>query len=209
MSELTRPISPDDSFSQGDRLVLSLQAGEEWAFGEAFHLYKDMVYSLSYKLLTNKAEALDVTQEVFLTVFKKVGSFRAECSLRTWIYRVTISHAASRNRWWNRRLWKGTLSLDLGLESNNGTRPLELPAQTRSPAREAYSRELRSALSEALRELSFEQRVAVTLRDLEGLTYDEIAEVMGVSIGTVKSRIARGREKLRVLLKDFRGGEDL
>lgn len=209
MSELTRPIGPNDAFTQGDRLVLSLQEGEEWAFAEAFHLYKDMVYSLCYKLLTNKAEALDVTQEVFLTVFKKVGSFRAECSLRTWIYRVTISHAASRNRWWNRRFWKGTLSLDLGLQTSNGTRPLELPARNRSPAREAYSRELRIALSESLKQLSFEQRVAVTLRDLEGLTYDEISEVMGVSIGTVKSRIARGREKLRELLKDFRGGEDL
>ncbi len=209
MSEMTRPISPEDTFNQGDRLVVSLQEGDERAFAEAFHLYKDMVYSLAYKVLTNKAEALDVTQEVFLTVFRKIGSFRAECSLKTWIYRVTISHAASRNRWWKRRFWSRTTSLDLGLQSGNGTRPLDLPGRNRSAARECYSKELRDVLSESLRQLSFEQRVAVVLCDLEGRTYDEIAEVTGVSIGTVKSRIARGREKLRDLLKDFRGGESL
>jgi RNA polymerase sigma-70 factor (ECF subfamily) len=209
MSEMTRPIGPEDTFSQGDRLVDSLQAGDEWAFAEAFHLYKDMVYSLAYKLLTNKAEALDVTQEVFLTVFKKIGSFRAECSLKTWIYRVTISHAASQNRWWKRRLWNRTTSLDLGLQSESGIRPLQLGGPNRSAARECYSKEMRIALSESFKQLSFEQRVAVALRDLEGLTYEEIAEVTSVSIGTVKSRIARGREKLRDLLKDFRGGESL
>jgi len=209
MSELTRPISPEDTFSRGDRLVVSLQEGDEGAFAEAFHLYKDMVYSLAYKLLTNKSEALDVTQEVFLTIFRKIGSFRAECSLKTWIYRVTISHAVSRNRWWKRRLWNRTTSLDLGLQSENGTRPLDLRGRNRSAARECYSKELRSALSESFKQLSFEQRVAVALRDLEGLTYEEIADVTGVSMGTVKSRIARGREKLRDLLKDFRGGDSL
>lgn len=209
MSELTRPISPEETFCESDRLVLSLKAGEEWAFAEAFHLYKDMVYSLACRLLSNKSEASDVTQEVFLTVFKKIGSFRSESSLKTWIYRVTIRHAASRNRWWNRRFWNHTISLDLGIQRGNGIRPLELPGRDRSAVRECHSRELRRVLGESLQQLSFEQRVVVTLRDLEDLTYEEIAELTGANVGTVKSRIARGREKLRVLLKDFRGGEDL
>ena len=209
MAELTRPIHPEDTFSQGDELIIKLQVGDDRAFAEAFQLYKDMVYSLALKLLNDRGEALDVTQEVFLTIFRKIGSFRAECSLRTWIYRITVNQIASRNRWWRRRFWSQTTSLDLPSHPNNGTGHLEVPGRAPSPARECFSGELQVAIRDGFKALPYEQRVAVALRDVENLTYEEIAEITGASLGTVKSRIARGREKLRELLADFRGGSRL
>lgn len=209
MAELTRSIGSDQTFEQGDSLVIRLQEGDETAFAEVFHLYKDMVYTLAIKLLANKADAMDVTQEVFFTLFRKIRSFRGDSSLKTWLYRVAINQAAGRNRWWRRRFWSRTTSLNL--EPDDGTDPMSecVPSGDPSPTREVFSGELRRALDQALRELPFEQRVAMTLRDVEGLSYEEIAEVMETNLGTVKSRISRGRERLRKTLEAFRGGEAL
>ena len=208
MAELTHSISSEATFGQSDRLVLRLKEGEEAAFTEVFHLYKDLVYSLAGKLLADKAEAMDVTQEVFLTLFRRIGTFRGDSSLKTWLYRVAVNQAASRNRWWRRRFWSRTTSLGLGTESE-GSLPFEVPFDGPSPSRECESSELRKRLVESLHALPFEQRVTITLREVEGLTYEEIAEITGVSIGTVKSRIARSRERLREQLREFRGGEQV
>jgi len=199
MAELTRSISSGDTLTESDQLVLRLKEGDEQAFVEAFQLYKDFIYTLAFKLLNDKTEAMDVTQEVFLTLFKKVGAFRGDSSLKTWLYRVAINQATNRNRWWKRRFRHRTLSLDLASKAALSNSPAFQGGYT-SPARECYSRELRQALQEGLQQLPFDQRVAVTLRDVEGLTYEEIAELTQSRIGTVKSRIARGREKLRSLL---------
>lgn len=199
MTELTRSISSGDSLAESDQLVLRLKAGEEQAFVEAFHLYKDFVYTLAHKLLNDKGEAKDVTQEVFLTLFRKVRNFRGDSSLKTWLYRVAINQANNKNRWWKRRFRHRTLSLDLtsrAILRGGGAFQSHCP----SPAGLYYSQELRNALQESLQKLSFDQRVAVILRDVENLTYEEISELTGIKIGTVKSRIARGRERLRKLL---------
>ena len=197
MTELTRSIGSGDAFTESDQLVVRLKEGDEQAFEEAFYLYKDFVYTLAYKLLNDKAEAMDVTQEVFLTMFKKVGSFRGEASLKTWLYRVAINQAANRNRWWKRRFKHRTISLDIATLAGTNTFGVKAP----SPAKQCYSREIREALQESLYKLPFDQRVAITLRDVEGLSYEEIGELTGANLGTVKSRIARGRDKLRTLLK--------
>jgi RNA polymerase sigma-70 factor (ECF subfamily) len=208
MAELTRSFGPEQSFDQSDQLVVRLLEGDKTAFTEAFHLYKDMVYTLAFKLLTDKTESMDVTQEVFFTLYRKISGFRGECSLKTWLYRVTVNEAANRNRWWRRRFRDRTLSLSLGISRDN-LRPLELPSKGESPARTCFSREVKDALEEGLRNLPFDQRVAVALRDVEGLSYEEISEITGTHPGTVKSRIARGREKLRQLLEKYRGGTKL
>lgn len=200
MAELTQSISPSDLLSESDQLVLRLKEGDEPAFVEAFHLYKDFVYTLAFKLLNDKGEAMDVTQEVFVTLFKKVGAFRGDSSLKTWLYRVAINEATNRNRWWKRRFRHRTLSLNLDSHTLLA-RPSAFQSRNPSPARECYLRELQHALQEGLQELPFDQRVAVTLRDVEGLAYEEIAELTNTNIGTVKSRIARGRERLRTLLR--------
>ncbi|UCF37397.1 MAG: sigma-70 family RNA polymerase sigma factor [Acidobacteriota bacterium] len=207
MAELTRTIA-SEAFADRDELVVRLKEGDESAFDEVFQLYKDMVYTLALKLLADKGESMDVTQEVFLTLFRKIHSFRGECSLKTWLYRVAINQAANRNRWWKRHLQSRTVSLSI---SNEPDRPAvrELPSNQPSPLRDCYSAELRKALEKTLSELPFEQRVTITLRDVEGLAYEEIAEVTSTSIGTVKSRIARARIRLRDQLQKFKGGEEL
>jgi len=205
MSELTRAFGSTDSLGESDQLVYRLREGDEQAFVEAFHLYKDFIYTLAFKLLNDKTEAMDVTQEVFVTLFRKVGAFRGDSSLKTWLYRVAINQATNRNRWWKRRFQQRTLSLDLS-SHNLLAKPAYLKSYAASPAGECYSRELRQALQQSLQRLSFDQRVAVTLRDVEGLTYEEIAELTSANVGTVKSRIARGREKLRRLLRPYRKG---
>jgi len=208
MAELTRSIGSEHAFDHGDQLVVRLMEGDETAFIEAFHLYRDMVYTLAFKLLTDKTEAMDVAQDVFLTLFRKISSFRQECSLKTWLYRVTINEAANRNRWWRRKFRDRTVPLGLNLKPGEGM-PLDPPSKDSSPAREYYSGELREFLEEGLRQLPYDQRVAVALRDVEGLSYEEIARITGTQAGTVKSRIARGRERLRQMLEQFKGGTSL
>jgi RNA polymerase sigma-70 factor (ECF subfamily) len=204
----SRSIGTEETFEQADSFLERLRAGDESAFSEVFHLYRDMVYTLAVKLLADKAESLDVTQEVFLTLFRKIKSFRGDCSLKTWLYRVAVNQAANRNRWWKRRQNHRVISLDLPHSSAD-----QPPPSPRSPApsaaRNYLSGEMRRALTQELKQLPFDQRVAVVLRDVEGLTYEEIAEVTGATLGTVKSRIGRGRDRLREALVDFQGGEFL
>jgi RNA polymerase sigma-70 factor, ECF subfamily len=204
MSELSQSFSSGIPFEESEQLILRLKEGEEAAFTEAFELYRDLVYNLSYKLLADKAEAKDNTQEVFLVLFRKIHSFRGDASLKTWLYRVTFNQASNRIRWWRRRLWNRTESLSIRRGNGEG-RAREIPSDEPGPERTALSSELQEALRQALAQLPFEQRAAVALRDVEGLTYEEIAAVVGVQVGTVKSRISRGRERLRELLQEFVG----
>jgi RNA polymerase sigma-70 factor (ECF subfamily) len=205
VAELTHSINSSDTFADSDSIVARLKEGDEAAFSEVFQLYKDLVYTLACKILVDKSESMDTVQEVFLTLHRKISSFRGDCSLKTWIYRIAVNQAANRNRWWKRRFQNRTVTLGLN-RSNGEYRALELPDPAPSPARECFSSEFQRNLQEGLRELPFEQRVAVVLRDAQGLSYEEITEVTGAQVGTVKSRIARGREKLRKRLRPFRGG---
>ncbi len=209
MGDLTRSIG-DVGLQEAESLVVRLKEGEEQAFAEAFQLYKDMVYNLACKLLADKSDALDITQEVFLTLFRKIHRFRGECSLKTWLYRVTLNQAANRNRWWRRRLRHRTAPLTLGLERGDGMMAREPRSQDPSPQRLILSRETKEALEKGLEKLPPEQRAAIVLRDVQHLTYEEISRVTGAHVGTVKSRIARGRERLREILRaHYPSGEKL
>jgi RNA polymerase sigma-70 factor, ECF subfamily len=208
MGELTGSIGSRIGFQEAEDLIVRLKECDEQAFSEVFHLYRDLVYTLSVKLLADKTEAMDVTQEVFVTLFRKINGFRGECSLKTWLYRVTLNQAANRNRWWKRRFRHRTESLSLGLKDEDHSVP-EPAGNEPWPDRVVYSGEIQRALQEALEELPFDQRVAVVLRDVEGLSYEDVAEIVDAEIGTVKSRIARGRERLKDRLKPYREGARL
>jgi len=205
MGELTTSVRSNVSFESVESLVAGLKAQDEAAFAEVFELYKDMVYTLCCKLLSERSDAMDVTQEVFLTLYRKIGAFRGDCSLKTWLYRVTLNQAANRNRWWRRRFRNRTVSLNLIVEHEGETR-IDPMCPKPLADREVLSSELQQAINEGLGKLPFEQRAALVLRDVQGLSYEEVAEVTAVQIGTVKSRIARGRERLRGLLQDFQPG---
>jgi RNA polymerase sigma-70 factor (ECF subfamily) len=175
-------------------------------FDEIFERYHSMVFHLTYRVLGDREEALDVSQEVFLTIFRKMNRFRGESSLKTWIYRIAVNRASNRCRWWNRLRRRGTVSLDEHL-SRDHTRGLSetLEADGRSPEQALLEQEERAQIEESLLKLPVQQRVAVIMRDIEGLSYEEIAEFMQVSLGTVKSRIARGREELKRRLNGVLG----
>ncbi len=205
MAQLTTSIHSEIAMSHGETLVSRLKARDEAAFEEVFELYKDMVYSLATKLLTDKSEAYDVTQDVFLVLYRQVKRFRGECSLKTWLYRVTLNQAANRNRWWRRRFRGRPTTLSITGSFDDQT-SLEPASQEPSLDRQLLSIEAREAIEEGLARLPFDQRAAVILRDVQHLSYEDIAQTVGVSAGTVKSRIARGREKLRRVLQRYQPG---
>jgi RNA polymerase sigma-70 factor (ECF subfamily) len=170
----------------------------EIVFEEVFQRYRTMVYNLTYRILGDREEALDVCQEVFLAVFRKLDRFRGESSLKTWIYRIAINRASNRCRWWNRLRRRGTVSLDEHLcADDRRTFADALESAGDSPEKSVLMREKRRAIERALQRLPIQQRIAVLMRDVEGLSYEEISILLQLSLGTVKSRIARGREELK------------
>lgn len=157
-----------------------------------------MVYTLALHLLGDHDEALEVSQEVFLRVFRTISSFRGQSALRTWIYRIVVNQARNRQRWWRRRLRAQQVSLDEHIRENGEMRSPDAVA----PDRELGRKELALRLASALDRLPFDQRSCIILREVDGLSYEEIAFSLGVAAGTVKSRLARAREALRAQLRD-------
>jgi RNA polymerase sigma-70 factor, ECF subfamily len=183
-----------------DELVSELQAGSESAFDYLVTYYHANVYNLVYGILNDTADAADVTQEVFLRVFRGIRGFRRSSSLKTWLYRVSVRQALNHRRWcW--RHHRQQISIDMEGESNGPM--LDLEDSDATPFDQCATREMQSAVRKALAEVPAVFRSAVILRDLEGLSYEEVAEVLEVSVGTVKSRILRGRRMLRELLEPF------
>lgn len=186
------------------RLLARLRARDLTAFEDLVAHFERPVYALCYRLLGDAEEARDAAQETFLKVYKGLSGFRAESGLKTWIYRIAINQAMNQQRWWRRRHRDETLSLDLNRGESNTTLGNMLPSRGASPEAQAISNQREQYIMRALNEIKAEYRVALVLREIEELSYEEIAETLGVSIGTVKSRIARGREELRRRLKDLR-----
>lgn len=171
-------------------LVERHRYGDPAAFEEIYRRYGEMVYNLALRLAGEPEDAADLTQEVFLRIYRHLGKFRGRSTLKTWIYRVALNHCRS-------RLARRRPSEPLGAEGGGRTEPVD-PA--RGPESRAIAGDAGRRVAAALAELPPAFREAVVLRDLEGLAYQEIAEVLGVRIGTVRSRIARGRDTLRQVL---------
>lgn len=175
-------------------------------FDALFERYHSLVFHLACRVLGDREEALDVCQEVFLTVHRKLPRFRGDSSLKTWIYRIALNRAANRCRWWNRLRRRGTVSLEAHLGAEGGSGLAEtLESGDASPEELLLRREEREELERSLAKLPVKQRIAVVLRDIEGLPYEEISALLEVSQGTVKSRIARGREELKRRLNGILG----
>lgn len=175
-------------------LVASCRTGDPEAFAQLVRLHERMVVSLSARLLGEVEEARDVAQEVFLQVYKRLGSFEGRSSLRTWIYRIAINQCHNRRRFWRRRRRDRERPLDDAVLA-----PVRPGAGGRaaSPYDEALRRERARQVQAALLELRFEQRAVLVLREVEGLTCEEVAAALGVPEGTVKSRLSRAREAMR------------
>jgi RNA polymerase sigma-70 factor (ECF subfamily) len=177
------------------RLVESLRQASETAYEELLMRFQQPVYTLALRLLNDQSEACDVVQEVFLKVFRNIGSFRGQSTLKTWIYRITVNEAHNARRWFFRHR-RREVELDLNPEEARSWKEI-IPDRNRSPYDEALDREQHLMIEAALEKINPIFREAVVLRDITDLSYEEIAEVLAVSLGTVKSRILRGREALR------------
>ena len=185
-----------------DQFLERLRRGDTAAFEQLVAERSGDIYSLLFRLTSDAEEARDLTQETFLRAFQGIQRFRGEADLKTWIYRIAINQARNRWRWWKRRRRDATVSLDAPI----GDREQTIGSGLRNvdaidPEQETLARERELQLREALQSLRSSYREAVILRDVEGFSYEEIAETLQINIGTVKSRLSRGRLELRHMLE--------
>lgn len=179
-------------------LVQQCVGGDEAACTRLVNDHQRMVYQLSLHLLGDSQEALDLSQEVFLRVFRTLGQFRGHSALRTWIYRIVVTQASNRRRWWRRRHQSAQVAIDEHV-ANHGDLP---DGRTFSkPDQVAEQKQVARHVWQALDTLPFDQRSILVLREIDGLSYEEIGYSLGVAVGTVKSRLARAREQLREALR--------
>ena len=184
------------------QFIERLRRGDTAAFNTLVNERSGEIFGLLYRLTENREEARDLTQETFLRAFQSISSFRGESDLRTWIYRIAINQARNRWRWWKRRRRDSTVSLDSSDETGRQSLIATLKSDTsRDPEKDTLAHERQHALRKALGELRRVYREAVILRDIEGFAYEEIAVALDISVGTVKSRLARGRQELRRMLE--------
>jgi RNA polymerase sigma-70 factor (ECF subfamily) len=175
-------------------LVERFQAGDAKALDELFRRHRDAAYGIAYRLVGSRDDALDVVQEAFIHVMRGIQGFRGQSSFRTWLYRI-VTHAALDYRRW--RAVRQTESLD----AESAAEPAATGPSQRTPPEEASERDLRRAIDKALTNISEKNRAALVLYAMEGLSYKEVAEVLGISVGTVMSRIFNARQRLRELLE--------
>jgi RNA polymerase sigma-70 factor (ECF subfamily) len=180
-------------------LVCALRDGSERAYETLLLRFQQPVYNLALRLLNDPSDASDVVQEVFLKVFRNVGHFRGQSSLKTWIFRIAINEAHNQRRWFFRHRHR-----EVGIEDeqeDSRSRADTLADAAQSPYDYVLNQEQQSLVEEALSRINPTFRAAVVLRDIMDLSYEEVAEILQVSLGTVKSRILRGREALRLELE--------
>jgi RNA polymerase sigma-70 factor (ECF subfamily) len=180
------------------QFIERLKRGDAAAFETLVNERSGEIYGLLYRLTENAEEARDLTQETFLRAFQSIVHFRGDSDLRTWIYRIAINQARNRWRWWRRRRRDVTVSIDAPDMSGRPTLVATLKSErVPDPEQDALAHERERALRKALSSLRRVYREAVVLRDIEGFAYEEIATALNISVGTVKSRLARGRHELR------------
>ena len=186
------------SYAEEDALVTALGQGAEDAYEILIQRYQQPVYSLVCRFMNDPGDAPDIVQEVFLKVFRNIGAFRGNSSLKTWIYRIAVNEAYNHRRWFCRHQRQ---EVALGFEEGTPNYAGGMTDNGRSPFEQAADHETRALVEQALEKLNPKFRAAVVLRDIEDLSYEDIATVLDVSLGTVKSRIMRGREALRKILE--------
>ncbi len=183
---------------------MRLQANEDAAYDELVRTYSAPIFHVAYRMLGDSAEASDIVQEIFLKVFRNIGGFKGEAALKTWIFRIAFSEILNRLRWWKRRHRFATVSLD-DQPNGVGSGPAQRCHCSTSHARagSAVQGGRRCDPAGPWANCRSEHRSIIVLRDIEGFSYNEIADVLGVSIGTVKSRLARARSDLKKSLMRY------
>jgi RNA polymerase sigma-70 factor (ECF subfamily) len=191
--------------SEEAALIAELRAGSEEAFAWLIARYHQPIFSLLARTVQDRSEAADLTQEVFVKVFRGVGKFHGESSLRTWIYRIALHEASNQRRWWMRHKQR-EVGIEQVMNDSECGSPVCLKEMLVDPGESPYEMALhaenRVRVEEALNKVSEPFRTTLILRDIEGFVYEEVAEIQGVNLGTVKSRLVRGRAALRAILTE-------
>lgn len=183
--------------------VEKLKLNDAKAFDLLVTRYSGDIYALLFRITEDAEEANDLTQETFLRALKAIEKFRGEADLKTWLFRIAINESRNRFRWWKRRKREKTFSLDASAKDSEVSIHETMPGNSANPEENVLRREREKVLSKAISDLPQIYREAIVLCDVEGLSYEEIAMALDATMGTVKSRIARGREELRRKLKDI------
>jgi len=195
--------------SEESALIEKLRAGSEEAYAWLIAHYHQPVYSLLARTVRDRADAADLTQEVFVKVFRGIGGFNGQSSLRTWIYRIALREASNQRRWWMRHRQQ-EIAIEQEICESDGNRPVLLKDMLVDPAESPYDyavhEENRERVERALSQVPEPYRTTLVLRDIEGFVYEDVAEIEGVNLGTVKSRLMRGRACLRALLSGQEAG---
>ncbi len=195
----TAALVPENLIKTDLELAERHRYGDGTAFDEVYQRFESMVYNLALRMGGDEAEAADCTQETFLRVYRHLGGFRGKSNLKTWVFRIALNCCRSRYR---KRAARQKF-MDSGGEETID----RVADEARDPEERAAATELSAHVQRALSEVAPVFREAVILRDLQDLTYEEMASVLGVRLGTVRSRIARGREQLRRLMQPERERE--
>ena len=178
-------------------LVSRLQAGDEAAFDELVTRHQRRALNVAYQLLRNYEDATEVAQDAFVRIYRSIAEFRGECEFTTWLHQIVVNLARNKRRWWRRRGKEATVSVDCPVETPDGKVEVQVASETDAPDVEAAKAEFVQTLSKKMAGLPVKFREALVLRNVEDMSYEQIAQALGCSVGTVKSRIARAREALR------------
>jgi RNA polymerase sigma-70 factor, ECF subfamily len=184
-------------------VIAALKAGSEEAYSWLIGEFHQPIYSLIYRIVNDPSDAADTTQDVFLKVFRGMKHFHGESSLKTWIYRIALHEAANRRRWWFRHKAQETPIDPIPAGGCEFSADDRLVDRGESPFEKFAHIEVQAAVEQALQQVPEPYHTALILRDLEDMSYEEIAEVLSISLGTVKSRITRGRDALRQRLAGY------
>jgi RNA polymerase sigma-70 factor (ECF subfamily) len=190
-----------------DRLLVDrFKSGDQSAFNEMVSRYWDRIYAMVHQLLRNPQDAEEVTQDAFIRAHRGLVNFRGDSAFSTWLYQIATNLARNRYWYWWRRKRDQSISIDAPVSSENDTTLAEMiPAELETPEDATVTQELITSIATGMEKLSAKHREILILRNVKNLSYEEIADILGISVGTVKSRIARARESLRAKLgEDFK-----
>ena len=195
---MERVINLDAGAAASDRELLDrCRAGNESAFDDLVRRHQQRAFNVAYQLLRNREDATEVAQDAFVRIYRSLDRFRGECEFTTWLHQIVVNLARNKHRWWKRRGKHATVSLDHPVETADGELPLQTAASVDAPDVQAVKAEFIELVSQKVGELPHKFREVLVLRNVEGLSYEQLATVLNCSVGTVKSRVARAREQLR------------
>ena len=202
---MERVIQPDAEKTASDHELLDrCRAGDEEAFDDLVRRHQQRAFNVAFQVLRDQEDAAEVAQDAFVRIYRSVENFRGDCEFTTWLHQIVVNLARNKHRWWKRRGRQSSVSLDSPVEIADGEVPMQVPASGDAPDVETVKAEFVELLSRRMEELPRKLREVLVLRNVEDLSYEQIAVVLDCSIGTVKSRIARAREALRERMREER-----